>query len=79
MTISTGEHQIGSAEMTLRVSQLQWADTWDTDAPATICLDFDEDCKDVPCKTTCWLYQPERGICPYLAAASTTKADKESK
>lgn len=36
--------------------------------PLAVCADLDSDCADVPCKTTCWLYQPERGICPYLNA-----------
>jgi hypothetical protein len=31
-----------------------------------MCADHDEDCPGVACKTTCWLYQPERGFCPYL-------------
>ena len=30
------------------------------------CLDFDDECKDVESPTKCWLYQPERGFCPYL-------------
>jgi hypothetical protein len=29
-----------------------------------ICADHDEDCIGVKCKTTCWLYQPEKGRCP---------------
>ena len=31
-----------------------------------LCLDMDEDCKEVSCKLTCWLHSPELGICPYL-------------
>ena len=31
-----------------------------------ICLDYDGDCKDVPCPLHCWLYAPERGICPLI-------------
>ncbi len=30
------------------------------------CKDFDEDCDDGICATSCWLYQPERGWCPLL-------------
>jgi uncharacterized OB-fold protein len=30
------------------------------------CSDLDDDCNDVTCKTCCWLYQPWRGLCPYL-------------
>lgn len=30
------------------------------------CVDYDEDCDDVPCKLTCWLHDPELGVCPYL-------------
>lgn len=32
----------------------------------TKCLDFDEDCDDDICPTSCWLNQPERGWCPLL-------------
>ena len=31
-----------------------------------ICLDFDDDCPGMGCALTCWLYAPERGICPLL-------------
>ena len=30
------------------------------------CKDHDEDCVGVECKVTCWLYDPARGMCPYL-------------
>ena len=30
------------------------------------CKDFDDDCADVVCKLTCWLYDPGQGLCPYL-------------
>ena len=30
------------------------------------CSDYDEDCPEVVCKVTCWLYDPQRGLCPYL-------------
>ena len=33
------------------------------------CSDHDEDCDDLPDKVNCWLYAPERGMCPYLRAA----------
>ncbi len=35
-----------------------------------MCQDFDQDCADMPSLgksfVNCWLYQPERGHCPYL-------------
>jgi hypothetical protein len=31
-----------------------------------MCADFDSDCAGVTCKVTCWLYDSERGWCPYL-------------
>lgn len=41
--------------------------------PQRRCLDFDEDCKDVPnpdhifrSHLNCWLYAPQRGWCPFL-------------
>jgi len=30
------------------------------------CADFDEDCEEVACKIGCWLYDINRGYCPYL-------------
>lgn len=30
------------------------------------CVDFDEDCDSVTCKTKCWLLDPSLGKCPYL-------------
>jgi hypothetical protein len=30
------------------------------------CEDKDEDCHGVEDKVNCWLYGPERGMCPYL-------------
>lgn len=30
------------------------------------CEDFDDECPDVACKTTCWLHAPELGYCPFL-------------
>lgn len=32
-----------------------------------VCADLDDECPDVRCKLTCYLYQPERGICPFIA------------
>lgn len=32
------------------------------------CSDHDEDCDDLLDKVNCWLYAPERGMCPYLRA-----------
>ena len=37
------------------------------------CSDRDEDCEDIEDKTSCWLYAPERGMCPYLRAAAIRK------
>ncbi len=34
--------------------------------PGSRCQDYDDDCGGVPCKLACWLYDPERDICPYL-------------
>lgn len=33
-----------------------------------VCSDFDEDCRDVPDKVHCWLYDPAKGRCPFLSA-----------
>ena len=30
------------------------------------CSDLDEDCPSVEDKTNCWLYAPEKGMCPWL-------------
>jgi hypothetical protein len=32
------------------------------------CTDYDEDCADLEDKVGCWLYDPGRGMCPYLRA-----------
>lgn len=37
------------------------------------CKDYDEDCEDVPCKLSCWLYAPEEGVCPYLSGEPTSR------
>lgn len=34
----------------------------------TTCKDFDHECPDVRNKLACWLYDPQRGMCPYLRA-----------
>ena len=49
-------------------------ETKEQDAPAEInvykrCLDFDHECPEVKDKAACWLYQPERGYCPFLREA----------
>lgn len=50
--------------------------TADQPAPAAqakpavpLCRDLDDECPDVACKTSCWLYDPGRGMCPFLRAA----------
>lgn len=30
------------------------------------CRDFDEDCHDIKDKVHCYLYDPAKGMCPYL-------------
>jgi len=30
------------------------------------CSDFDDECEDVPCKMKCWLYDKEKGMCPFI-------------
>jgi hypothetical protein len=30
------------------------------------CRDFDEDCASIPDKVYCYLYDPAKGMCPYL-------------
>lgn len=32
------------------------------------CDDRDEDCPGIEDKVNCWLYAPERGMCPFLRA-----------
>lgn len=32
------------------------------------CADLDDDCRLVRDKLGCWLYDPARGLCPYLSA-----------
>jgi hypothetical protein len=34
------------------------------------CSDQDEDCAYVRDKVVCWLYDPQRGMCPFLRAAA---------
>lgn len=35
------------------------------------CKDLDNECPDVKCKLSCWLYDPARGLCPFLSTGST--------
>ncbi len=37
----------------------------------TTCSDLDEDCDGVADKVHCWMYDPGRGMCPYLRAAAS--------
>ena len=30
------------------------------------CSDYDDECHDVPCKVSCWLYDPTKGLCLFL-------------
>jgi hypothetical protein len=39
------------------------------------CADHDEDCPDLEDKVGCWLYAPERGMCPYLRATPPKGAE----
>jgi len=41
------------------------------------CEDFDEDCDEDICATSCWLYQPERGWCPLLYVPQTERQSHE--
>lgn len=41
-------------------------DTENSIAVGERCEDFDEDCRQVKCKLTCWMYDLEKGYCPYL-------------
>ena len=34
------------------------------------CTDLDDECPEVLDKIKCWLYAPERGMCPYLRATN---------
>lgn len=43
--------------------------------PIRTCADCDEDCHDIENKVVCWLYDPGRGMCPYLRPHQ----DKESR
>ena len=40
------------------------------------CTDFDSDCKEIPDKLRCYLYEPCRGMCPYLRADAKIGATK---
>jgi hypothetical protein len=39
-------------------------------ASVPVCRDFDEDCDDVADKVKCYLYDPAKGMCPYLREAT---------
>lgn len=39
-------------------------------ASCVTCADHDEDCDDLPDKIGCWLYDPAKGMCPYLRLAT---------
>lgn len=41
------------------------------DAPD--CGDKDEDCPGIEDKVNCWLYAPERGMCPFLRTGGTDR------
>lgn len=63
--------------MTAATTQVQGADsTMGEMEPVRICADYDEDCPDVRCKVSCWLYDPQRGMCPYLRAAAMKEETK---
>ncbi len=38
------------------------------DATLPTCSDLDDDCPDVVNKVRCYLYDPQRGMCPYIRA-----------
>jgi hypothetical protein len=40
------------------------------------CSDHDDECPEVANKVNCWLYAPERGMCPYLRAAASSEGGK---
>jgi hypothetical protein len=46
-----------------------------TDARCPDCSDKDEDCAEVMDKVKCWVYAPERGMCPYLRSAPISDND----
>lgn len=37
--------------------------------PKRWCSDLDDECPDVKCKLSCWLYEPARGLCPFLSTS----------
>jgi hypothetical protein len=46
-------------------------------AQCVSCSDHDEDCEGIEDKVHCWLYDPARGMCPYLRALAQ-QADGEA-
>jgi len=41
------------------------------------CSDLEHECPDVPDKVACYLYEPQRGMCPYLRTPPKTPAATE--
>ncbi len=41
----------------------------------TTCKDHDEDCPGIRDKVACYLYDPGRGMCPYLRTPTERTAD----
>lgn len=39
------------------------------------CSDRDEDCESIADKNHCWLYAPERGMCPFLRSTPLQEAE----
>jgi hypothetical protein len=39
----------------------------------TTCTDHDHECPDVVDKVACYLYDPQRGMCPYLRSESPSQ------
>ena len=37
------------------------------------CSDFDQDCWGIQCKLSCWMYDPTKGICPFLTGEEVDK------
>jgi hypothetical protein len=42
------------------------------------CADRDEDCDTITDKVRCWLYDPAKGMCPYLRAITHTKGNEDA-
>ena len=50
------------------IDKLERADGPDRELPT--CCDYDSDCADIADKVHCYLYDPAKGMCPYLRARS---------